>query len=148
MATAEPLQTTPVERSQDLLRVELTIAQLLRVGVILSFIILTIGILAVVITGQTGYEQIRLDEVNSLVGYRSGHPPFPNSTSDIVAGLAAFKPYAIIALGLVVLIAIPVLRVVVSVIAFAWERDYLYVLITAFVLAMLILSFIIGEVGG
>ncbi len=148
MATVEPLQTTTVERNPDLLRVELTIAQLLRAGVILSFVILTIGIAGVVVTGQTGYEQVRFEDVNSLVGYRAGHPPFPNAASDIITGLAAFKPYAIIALGLVVLIAIPVLRVAVSVIAFAWERDYLYVFITAFVLAMLILSFVIGEVGG
>lgn len=148
MATAEPVQRVEVERNQDLLRIELLIAQLLRAGVILSFLVLAIGIGAVVITGQTGYEQIRLDDVNSIVGYHTGHPPFPNSLSDIVTGFAEFKPYAIIALGLVVLIAIPVLRVAVSVIAFAVERDLVYVLITAFVFAMLILSFLIGEVGG
>lgn len=148
MAIAEPVQHIDGARNQDLLRIELLIAQLLRAGVVLSFLILAIGIVAVVLTGQTGYEQIRLDDVNSIVGYRTGHTPFPNSVTDIATGLVTFKPYAIIALGLVVLIAIPVLRVAVSVIAFARERDLLYVLITAFVLAMLILSFILGEAGG
>ncbi len=138
----------PVTKSQDLLRMELLIAQLLRVGVILSFIILAVGIGAVVVTGQTGYEQIRLEDLNSIVQYRAGHAAFPSSLGDIVIGVLQFKPYAIIALGLIVLIAIPVFRVAVSVIAFAWERDRLYVFVTAFVLAMLLLSFSIGEAGG
>jgi uncharacterized membrane protein len=148
MSTIETLQAAPVSKSQDLLRIELLIAQVLRVGVILSFIILAIGIGAVIVTGQTGYDQITLDDLNSIVQYRTGHPPFPNSLGDVATGVLRFKPYAIIALGLMVLIAIPVFRVAVSVIAFAWERDRLYVFITAFVLAMLLLSFAIGEAGG
>ncbi len=148
MATIESIREMPVTKSQDLLRMELLIAQLLRVGVLLSFIILAVGICAVVATGQTGYDQIRLDDLNSIVQYHAGHPPFPNSLGDVATGILQFKPYAIIALGLIVLIAIPVFRVAVSVIAFAWERDRLYVLITAFVLAMLLLSFAIGEAGG
>ncbi len=148
MSTIETVQPTPVGKSQDLLRMELLIAQLLRAGVILSFIIFAIGIGAVIVTGQTGYDQIRLDDLNSIVRFRVGHAPFPTSLGDIATGVLLFKPYAIIALGLIVLIAIPVFRVAVSVIAFAWERDWLYVFITAFVLAMLLLSFAIGEAGG
>jgi uncharacterized membrane protein len=148
MSTLETIQETPHGKSQDLLQMELLIARLLRLGVILSFVILAIGIGAVMVTGQTGYDQITLDDLNSLVQYRAGPPPFPNSLGDVATGLLALKPYAIIALGLMVLIAIPVFRVAVSVIAFAWERDRLYVFITAFVLAMLLLSFAIGEAGG
>jgi uncharacterized membrane protein len=40
------------------------------------------------------------------------------------------------------------MRVAVSIIAFARERDWMYVIITSFVLAMLILSLAIGEAGG
>ncbi len=148
MSTIETTQNLPVTKSKDLLRMELLIAQLLRVGVILSFSILAIGLGAVVVTGQTGYDQIRLDDLSSIVQYRTGHAPFPNTLGDIATGVLLFKPYAIIALGLLVLIAIPVFRVAVSVIAFVWERDRLYVFITAFVLAMLLLSFAIGEAGG
>ena len=75
-------------------------------------------------------------------------PDFPNTLGDVLNGVLALRPYAIIALGLVILIAIPVLRVAVSVIAFAVERDWLYVLITSFVLLILLLSFVIGEAGG
>jgi uncharacterized membrane protein len=140
-------ESTLNHNDKQTLRVELFIAQLLRWGVVISFVIVATGIGAVVVTGQTGYHQIRLDDVASVVQYRI-RPDFPNSLGAVLSGLIALKPYAIIALGLLVLIAIPVARVAVSVVAFALERDWLYVVITAFVLAMLLLSFAIGEAGG
>lgn len=140
-------ESTQNHNDEQTLRVELFIAQLLRWGVVISFVIVATGIGAVVVTGQTGYHQIRLDDVASVVQYRV-RPDFPNSLGGVLSGLIALKPYAIIALGLLVLIAIPVARVAVSVVAFALERDWLYVVITAFVLAMLLLSFAIGEAGG
>jgi uncharacterized membrane protein len=120
---------------------------LLRWGVTLSFVIIAIGIVAVVFTGQTGYDQIRLDDVNGIVQYHL-KPGFPDTLGDVFAGLGKSKPYAIIVLGLLVLITIPVLRVAVSIIAFARERDWLYASITTLVLAVLLLSFVIGEAGG
>lgn len=131
----------------EMLRIELFIARLLRWGVVLSFIIIAVGIGGVIVTGQTGYQQIHLDDVTSLIAYRV-HPDFPNSLAEVYRGVLALRPYAIISLGLLVLIAIPVLRVAISVIAFALERDWLYVAITAFVFVVLIFSFIIGEAGG
>jgi uncharacterized membrane protein len=144
MTMSEPTQN---HGDAQTMRVELFIAQWLRWGVVISFVIVAIGIGTVVITGQTGYQQIRLDDVNSVVQYHT-RPDFPNSLGAVFGGLMTFKPYAIIALGLLVLIAIPVIRVAVSVVAFALERDGLYVLITAFVLGMLLLSFAIGGAGG
>ena len=58
-------------------------------------------------------------------------------------------PQSIIALGLLLLIATPILRVAVSIIAFALERDYRFVVITAIVLVILILSnFLLGNIVG
>ncbi len=128
--------------------VELFIARLLRWGVIVSFSIVLIGITLVVATGQTGYQSIRLDDLNSIVQYQPGQSEYPNTINDIAAGIVALKPYALISLGLLILIAIPVMRVAVSVVAFLIERDWTYVLITAFVLGMLILSFLVGAAGG
>ncbi len=56
-------------------------------------------------------------------------------------------PLAVIALGLLVLIATPVLRVAVSIVTFALERDWVYVAITALVLSILIVSFLLGAGG-
>ena len=142
-----PIQTTQPNHNEKTLRIELFIARLLRWGVIISIIIVAIGIGLVIVEGQTGYQQIRLDDLNSIVEYHV-KPDFPNSLGDELSGLLALKPYAVITLGLLVLIAIPVMRVTVSVIAFAMERDWLYVAITAFVLIALIVSFAIGEAGG
>ena len=50
-------------------------------------------------------------------------------------------------LGLMLLVATPVLRVAVSVIAFGLERDMRYVIITLIVLAILITSFLLGRGG-
>jgi uncharacterized membrane protein len=52
---------------------------------------------------------------------------------------------AIIALGLLILIATPVMRVAISIIAFAIQRDYTFVAITCVVLALLCISFLMGH---
>jgi uncharacterized membrane protein len=128
--------------------IELFIARLLRWGVMVSFSIVFIGIALVIVTSQTGYQSIQLDDLNSVVRYQPGHSEYPNTIRDIGAGILALKPYALISLGLLILIAIPAMRVAVSVVAFLIERDWVYVLITAFVLGMLILSFLFGAAGG
>jgi uncharacterized membrane protein len=148
MSVPQPASQQPADVSGEVLRIELFIAGLLRAGVLLSFFIVLAGIVAVVATGQSGYQQIRLDDLGSIVAYHDRSPAFPNSLSDVIGGLLSFKPYAIISLGLLVLIATPIMRVAVSIIAFARERDWMYVVITSFVLAMLILSLAIGEAGG
>ena len=140
-------QIIQTNHNENTLRIELFIAHVLRWGVLLSFAIVAIGIGAVTVTGQTGYQQIRLDSVSSIIEYQA-KPDFPNSLGDMFSGLVALKPYAIITFGLLVLIAIPVMRVLVSIIAFALERDWLYMAITAVVLAVLLLSFAIGKAGG
>ena len=79
----------------------------------------------------------------------SGLLSFPQTFSQIWAGLLALQPQSIIALGLLLLIATPILRVAVSIIAFALERDYRFVVITAIVLVILILSnFLLGNIVG
>jgi uncharacterized membrane protein len=72
---------------------------------------------------------------------------FPHSPGAVWAGLLGLHPQAFITLGLLLLIATPVLRVAVSVVAFAIEHDRLYVVITLLVLAILIASFILGKGG-
>ncbi len=71
---------------------------------------------------------------------------FPQTPSQIIEGLLILRPQALIILGLLILIATPVLRVAVSIIAFAFERDWKYVIITSLVLAILLFSmFFLGN---
>ncbi len=71
---------------------------------------------------------------------------FPQTLAEVWAGLLILRPQAVITLGLLLLIATPVVRVAVSVVAFALERDRRYVIITLAVLAILMISiFLVGN---
>ncbi|WP_125979639.1 DUF1634 domain-containing protein [Loigolactobacillus iwatensis] len=116
---------------QEMNQVEKLIGVILQIGVIISAIIIGVGLLALLITGKSGYPA----------------GSFPTHFGAIFRGIAQFKPYAIIMLGLFALILTPVLRVVVSIYAFFKERDLLYVVITTIVLIILIFGMAIGYLG-
>jgi len=71
---------------------------------------------------------------------------FPKTLHNVFAGLAAFRGQSIIVLGLMVLLATPVLRVAISALIFLLERDGVFVAITLFVLGLLVVSFFLGRV--
>jgi len=68
------------------------------------------------------------------------HPTFPDTLPRVLSGLLAGDAPAIIVAGLLILLATPVMRVAVSILAFAIEEDRTYVIITALVLAILLFS--------
>ncbi len=65
---------------------------------------------------------------------------FPDTLGQVAAGLLVLRPQAVITLGLLVLIATPIVRVATSILVFAFERDRKYIVITSSVLAILLLS--------
>lgn len=69
------------------------------------------------------------------------NPPEFTHFEDMVQGVLAWRGRAIIQLGLLVLIATPVMRVGYALLAFARERDKLYVLFALTVLAVLAIGF-------
>ena len=72
---------------------------------------------------------------------------FPQTFGQVWAGLLVLRPQAVIVLGLLLLIATPVVRVAASIVAFALERDRRFVVITLAVLAILLFSiFYVGAV--
>jgi uncharacterized membrane protein len=81
-----------------------------------------------------------------LVGWEgslAGAGPVDRATSDfgiLPRGLTTLRPAALVQVGLVILLLTPVARVVASVVGFALERDWLYVAVTAAVLAILLTS--------
>ncbi|MGH9917779.1 MAG: DUF1634 domain-containing protein, partial [Nitrososphaerales archaeon] len=111
------------------------IGLVLRYGVIASFALVALGSLLLFLEGQTGLRSVGTSE--QLFEVQNG---FPVGLSQLVQGVASAKPYAIIDLGLVVLLATPVARVVISMLLFAEEKRYAFVAITATVLAILLLS--------
>ena len=72
---------------------------------------------------------------------------FPQTFGQVWTGLLRLDPQAVIALGLLLLVATPVMRVAVSIFAFAVERDWRFVVITTLVLLILLFSiFYVGAV--
>lgn len=123
------------------------ISWILRVGVLTSAMLIALGVVLLFVTGKTGYTG-SFNDLAGLLNYNQDRQAaFPTSPDAVLAGLAQFKPYAFIALGLLLLIATPVLRVAASVVIFALEHDYAYVFITVIVLLILIVSFLLGKAG-
>ena len=106
-------------------KTELIISGVLRGGVLLSVAIILVGISWFFVQRYTGV----------LV-----HPTYPSTLPEVVNGVGAGDPLSVVIVGLLVLLATPVLRVAVSIIAFALEEDRTYVIITAIVLAILLFS--------
>lgn len=108
------------------------VATVLLVGVSLAAVLIGAGFLAALVVGWsgTGVDPSTVD---------------PSDFSDLVPRLLAAEPLAITQLGLLVLIATPVVRVAFSVIGFALERDRLYVAITLAVLAVLLASLLLAR---
>ncbi len=76
-----------------------------------------------------------------------GEPLFLRNLKGILQNVAKLKGRAIIQSGIVLLIATPVARVLLSVVSFLLEKDYLYVIITLIVLSVLVFSILSG-IGG
>jgi uncharacterized membrane protein len=69
-----------------------------------------------------------------------GEPTDLRTVHGIVTDAVSLRGRGLIQLGLVLLIATPVARVAVSLLAFARQRDWTYVVVTAIVLLLLLAS--------
>ena len=112
---------------------EMFLGQLLRTGVLLAALIAFLG-------GVWFLAQSR----GARQDYRAFHgvPAEFTSIPEILHGAVTWQPLAVIQLGILVLIATPVARVLFSLLGFVLERDWMYVAMTAIVLALLLYSLI------
>jgi uncharacterized membrane protein len=120
-------------------RFERFLGTLLRVGVFAAAAVVILG--GVIYLARHG---------SAAPAYREFHEePSPLSSPGGIVGWA-FDGHGqgIIQLGLLVLIATPVARVVFSALGFARERDWLYVAFTVFVFAVLLYSLFFEKAEG
>ncbi|QGA55148.1 DUF1634 domain-containing protein [Sulfolobus sp. E5-1-F] len=104
------------------------IGNALRVGVIISAIIIIFGVaLLFVNNGSNGFSLTQISSSNSIVNSSIFKP------SEIFSGLPRLYGLDYIYLGLMVLIATPVLRVLIGIAQFASETNKLYTIITIIV---------------
>lgn len=114
-------------------RIEILLGNLLRVGVLLAAFVVVVG--GVIYLFHYGGRQADFSMFR-------GEAAALRTAPAIVSGALRLHGKSIIQLGLLLLIATPVARVVFSAIGFVFERDYLYVALTLIVLAVLLYSLI------
>lgn len=107
------------------------LGRVLRAGVVLSASVVSVG--AVI------YLARHAGETAAYHVFR-GEPTDLRTIGGIVGDAASMSGRGIVQLGLLLLIATPIARVVFSVVGFFRQRDWLYVTITAIVLALLLYS--------
>ena len=121
-------------------KVELLISRLLRGGVVLSlFVNVTDTALSFVHHPQY------VSSSRDLARLTRPGAAFPHTLGEVAAGVRDLRGQAIATVGLLLLVATPVLRVAVSIFAFVYEGDYAFVAITCVVLCLLLLSFALGR---
>lgn len=111
--------------------VEQLIGQVLRYGVLISGVIAIIGGILYLYQQGTG-----IPDYGTFHGETAGF----TSLTGIIEGLKKGNATEIIQLGVVVMIATPILRIMFSLVSFIVERDKLYIFITMIVLAIITFS--------
>ena len=111
------------------LKMDIAIGHMLRVGVTIAACVVFVGWLFYLV----GAHGIAPD-------YRHFHgtPIYLAHPSAIFHGIGSLDSRSIIGLGILLLIATPVARVIFCIVGFARQKDRLYVLVSATVLAILV----------
>jgi uncharacterized membrane protein len=123
-------------------RGELLISAILRLGVMTSLIFVVAGTILSFVhhpeyaSSPAALQRLTAPETSS-----------PHALPEVLHDLRHMRGQAVVTVGLLLLILTPVLRVAASVFIFIRQGDRTYVLITAAVLGILLLSFVLGMGG-
>jgi len=110
----------------------------MRVGVILSIVLVATGIIITVIEhGSDGYTLNELFSRVSTVNSSTASLHF------ILNGFSRLSGLSFIYIGLMVLISIPVIRTALALIYFLYDKNRLYIVLSAIVLFNLLLAILI-----
>jgi uncharacterized membrane protein len=124
-------------------KAELLISNILRIGLATSLVIIVSGTLLSFV-----HHPDYVSAPSELQRLTQPGAAFPHTIAEVVDGVANLRGQAIVVIGLLVLLATPVARVAVSIFAFMYQRDRVFVALTAAVLFLLLLSFVLGRVEG
>lgn len=111
---------------------------IMRVGVILSIVLVALGVILIVVEGHaSNYSESvlfsRTSYVNSSIA----------NISYIIKGFSNGSGLSFIYLGLIVLVSVPILRTALALAYFAYEKNRLYVILTLIVLFNLIFAILV-----
>jgi uncharacterized membrane protein len=118
-------------------KVELFIGMFLRVGVIAAACVVILGGILYLpgMGGQAAHFTVWI-----------GEPAALRSIGGVVAAAVSLRGDAVIQLGILLLIAVPILRVAIALVAFLLQRDWLYCVVTFLVLGILLFSLLGGRI--
>ena len=124
-------------------KVELAISLVLRVGVVVSVLVIAVGLglmfahhaAYLPISGHFSYKELTATTTQ-----------FPHSFGSLGRSIARGDGRGIVVLGVMILILTPVLRVAVGVLSFLYEKDHPMALVTLYVLVVLVGSFFLAGV--
>ncbi len=116
-------------------KMEIAIGQMLRYGVVGSGVVVAAG--GVLYLGRS---------YGAVTRYATFHATAPalRTVAGVLHGVRALDPESLIQLGILLLIATPVARVVFCLVGFMVQRDRVYVAISLLVLAILTYSLVHG----
>lgn len=117
---------------------EVLISNLLRLGVLLSLGLVSVGILLTFLHHPDYFSSVQALE--RLTTPERG----PHDLADVLGDVMSARGQAFVMVGLLVLMATPVMRVALSLLVFGRQRDRAFVTVTAVVLTLLLLSFVLG----
>lgn len=137
-----PNINTPSSDDDRMARIELLISWLLRGGVVISMATILAGLLLMFI-----HHPEYLDTAADLQRLTTPGAAFRFTLTDVVGGAAAGHGQAFVALGLLLLIATPIMRVAVAIVGFALQRDRTFTVISTVVLLVVLISFLVGRAG-
>ncbi|MHB8375952.1 MAG: DUF1634 domain-containing protein [Dehalococcoidia bacterium] len=120
---SETLPSGPPPR-HEAISIELASSWVLRVGVITSVVVMLTGLVIGLVR-------------NSVSVYEIEHRTFSGHPTTIWRGVTSGSGFAIMEVGLLVLVLTPIVRVATSMLLFAIEdHDWVYTVVTLFVLVM------------
>jgi len=114
---------------------EQIVGRILQLGVLLAAVVVLVG--AFLLVSQSGF---------TVASFRTfaGEPSALTSVGQIIRGAFTGESRAIVQLGILLLIATPVTRVAITLVAFVYHRDRFYIAVTALVLALLLYGLFFG----
>ena len=121
--------------------IQLLISRTLRWGVSLACIVATIG--GILYLWHHGSESLSLDTFRQF-SYQAEHAQSYTTLGGILHGFLHFTPIGWIQTGVLIIILTPIVRVLLSLVDFLHERDWLYASISAVVLTVIIANSIGG----
>jgi uncharacterized membrane protein len=128
------------QEDRRVVRVEIVISWVLRVGVVTSLAVVVVGLVLIFV-----HHPELLTSATRLQDLTQRGTVFPHTLSEVFQGVMQTRGEATVAVGLLLLILTPVTRVAVSILAFIYQRDRVYTFITLTVLIILLMSFVIGR---